>query len=112
MLPMTPASDARPPRLDRRLLDAATEPYRVAGRFAYHFARGKLGRDPAFGAIVHGDWIPPRSKVLDLGCGQGLLASLLVAADRGCEVHTFPGTEVCINGSGGPTCITRPILRG
>jgi hypothetical protein len=27
-------------------------------------------------------------------------------------VHTFPGTEVCINGSGGPTCITRPILRG
>jgi dimethylargininase len=32
--------------------------------------------------------------------------------DRGCDVHTFPGTEVCINGSGGPTCITRPILRG
>lgn len=32
--------------------------------------------------------------------------------DRGCEVHTFPGSEVCINGSGGPTCITRPILRG
>jgi N-dimethylarginine dimethylaminohydrolase len=32
--------------------------------------------------------------------------------DRGCEVHTFAGTEVCINGSGGPTCITRPILRG
>jgi N-dimethylarginine dimethylaminohydrolase len=32
--------------------------------------------------------------------------------DRGCEVHTFRGDEVCINGSGGPTCITRPILRG
>ncbi|HEY3765929.1 MAG TPA: arginine deiminase family protein [Gaiellales bacterium] len=32
--------------------------------------------------------------------------------DRGCEVHTFAGTEVCINGSGGPTCITRPLLRG
>jgi arginine deiminase len=32
--------------------------------------------------------------------------------DRGCEVHTFPGSEVCINGSGGPTCITRPLLRG
>jgi len=32
--------------------------------------------------------------------------------DRGCEVHTFPGTEVCINGSGGPTCISRPLLRG
>lgn len=84
---MTPSIDGRPPRLDRRLLDAATEPYRAAGRFAYHFARGKLGRDPAFGAIVHGDWIAPGSKVLDLGCGQGLLASLLIAADRGCEVH-------------------------
>jgi N-dimethylarginine dimethylaminohydrolase len=32
--------------------------------------------------------------------------------DRGCEVHTVPGSEVCINGSGGPTCITRPLLRG
>ncbi len=84
---MTRSQDRRPPRLDRRLLDAATEPYRASGRFAYHFARGKLGRDPAFGAIVHGDWIPPGSKVLDLGCGQGLLASLLLAANRGCEVH-------------------------
>ncbi len=84
---MTPSPDGRPPRLDRRLLDAATEPYRAAGRFAYHFARGKLGRDPAFGAIVHGDWIAPGSKVLDLGCGQGLLAALLLAANRGCKVH-------------------------
>jgi dimethylargininase len=30
---------------------------------------------------------------------------------RGCEVHTFEGSEVCINGGGGPTCLTRPILR-
>lgn len=79
--------DGRPPRLDRGLLDAATAPYRAAGRFAYHFARGKLSRDPAFGAIVHGDWIPPGSRVLDLGCGQGLLAALLDAAQRGCRVR-------------------------
>jgi dimethylargininase len=32
--------------------------------------------------------------------------------DAGCEVHTFAGDEICINGSGGPTCLTRPILRG
>lgn len=31
--------------------------------------------------------------------------------DRGCEVHTFPATEVGINGGGGPTCLTRPLLR-
>jgi N-dimethylarginine dimethylaminohydrolase len=32
--------------------------------------------------------------------------------DRGCEVHTFPASEIGVNGSGGPTCLTRPILRG
>jgi N-dimethylarginine dimethylaminohydrolase len=31
--------------------------------------------------------------------------------DFGFEVLTFPGTELCINGSGGPTCLTRPLLR-
>jgi N-dimethylarginine dimethylaminohydrolase len=31
--------------------------------------------------------------------------------DRGCEVHVFEGSEICLNGSGGPTCLTRPILR-
>jgi N-dimethylarginine dimethylaminohydrolase len=30
----------------------------------------------------------------------------------GFEVHTFPGSEICINGAGGPTCLTRPLLRG
>jgi N-dimethylarginine dimethylaminohydrolase len=30
----------------------------------------------------------------------------------GFDVRTFPAAELCINGSGGPTCLTRPILRG
>jgi N-dimethylarginine dimethylaminohydrolase len=30
----------------------------------------------------------------------------------GFDVRTFPGSELCINGSGGPTCLTRPVLRG
>jgi N-dimethylarginine dimethylaminohydrolase len=29
----------------------------------------------------------------------------------GCEVHGYPAHEIGINGSGGPTCLTRPILR-
>lgn len=33
-------------------------------------------------------------------------------ADLGVEVHTYAATEIGINGSGGPTCMTRPILRG
>lgn len=31
--------------------------------------------------------------------------------ERGCEVHTFEAGEIGVNGSGGPTCLTRPILR-
>jgi len=29
----------------------------------------------------------------------------------GFDVRTFPASEICINGSGGPTCLTRPLLR-
>jgi N-dimethylarginine dimethylaminohydrolase len=32
--------------------------------------------------------------------------------DSGFDVQTFPGSEICINGGGGPTCLTRPLLRG
>ena len=30
----------------------------------------------------------------------------------GFDVRIFPGSELCINGSGGPTCLTRPLVRG
>jgi len=30
----------------------------------------------------------------------------------GFDVRTFPGSELCVNGGGGPTCLTRPLLRG
>lgn len=33
-------------------------------------------------------------------------------AAEGFEVLTFEGSEVSANGSGGPTCLTRPFLRG
>lgn len=62
-----------------RLRDRAAAPYRQAGRFAWHFARGKLGRDPVFRALLERGELPPEARVLDIGCGQGLLASLLAA---------------------------------
>jgi len=31
--------------------------------------------------------------------------------ERGCQVATFPGDELCLKAEGGPTCLTRPILR-
>ena len=29
----------------------------------------------------------------------------------GFDVRTFLGTDLCVNGGGGPTCLTRPLLR-
>jgi N-dimethylarginine dimethylaminohydrolase len=50
-----------------------------------------------------------RPGVVILAEGNPLIAAALAAA--GCEVHTYPASEIGINGSGGPTCMTRPILR-
>ena len=68
--------------LKKRLLDLATEPYRGTGRFNYHWARGKLGSDPIFAALLERAILPDGARVLDLGCGRGLLAAWLLAAER------------------------------
>jgi cyclopropane fatty-acyl-phospholipid synthase-like methyltransferase len=62
------------------LIDRACEPYRSAGFFAYNFARGKLSGDPVFRAMLERGLLLGRGHILDLGCGQGLLASWLRAA--------------------------------
>lgn len=68
--------------LFRALLDAASVAYRPAGPFPYHFARGKLGGDPLFRMLLQRGMFPATARVVDLGCGQGLLASWLLAARR------------------------------
>ncbi len=64
----------------RRLCQAASAPYRRTGHFAWRFARGKLGCDPVFRALLERGELGPGPLLLDLGCGQGLLASLLAAS--------------------------------
>jgi 2-polyprenyl-3-methyl-5-hydroxy-6-metoxy-1,4-benzoquinol methylase len=66
--------------LPQRLARIAADRYRPAGLFAYCFARGKLGRDPVFTALLAHGMIPEGARLLDLGCGQGLLAAWLDAA--------------------------------
>ncbi len=72
------------------LLEAAARPYRQAGRFAYYFARGKLRSDPVFHSILALGLLSGRKRILDLGCGQGLLASWLQAAARCDDAGTWP----------------------
>ena len=62
------------------LLDQASAPYRAAGRFAWRFARGKLSMDPVFRHLIEAGHLRPGARVLDIGCGQGLLASLLASS--------------------------------
>jgi SAM-dependent methyltransferase len=69
---------------------AASDRYRSGGRFAWHFARGKLGGDPVFRALLERGAVPPRARVLDVGCGQGLLASLLAACDALAASQRWP----------------------
>jgi len=64
----------------RPLFEAATRAYAGAGTFAWRFARGKLRHDPVFFFLLRRGLLPDRDSLLDLGCGRGILLSLLKAA--------------------------------
>jgi N-dimethylarginine dimethylaminohydrolase len=64
------------------------------------------GEFPTLGCNV----LAVRPGVVIAAEGNPVTAAAMAAA--GCEVHTYPASEIGVNGSGGPTCMTRPILRG
>jgi SAM-dependent methyltransferase len=74
----------------RLLLDAATRAYIGAGRYALHFARGKLRHDPVYFSLLRRGLLPDRGSLLDLGCGQGVLLSLLKAAKEQYQAGSWP----------------------
>jgi N-dimethylarginine dimethylaminohydrolase len=51
-----------------------------------------------------------RPGVVVMAGGNAVTQAALESA--GCEVHTYPATEIGLNGSGGPTCMSLPLLRG
>ncbi len=73
-----------------RLVDRASQPYRAAGRFGHHFARGKLGHDCIFRELLRRGVFPPAARFLDLGCGQAVFASWLLAARELFEAGDWP----------------------
>jgi SAM-dependent methyltransferase len=62
------------------LLKAAARPYLKAGLISYLRAYSKLRHDPVYRSILELGLLGGRSHILDLGCGQALLASWLRAA--------------------------------
>jgi 2-polyprenyl-3-methyl-5-hydroxy-6-metoxy-1,4-benzoquinol methylase len=66
----------------RRLVARAASRFRPAGRGPYYFARGKLGGDPVFAALLRDGRITSDARIVDIGCGLGILAALLAAAEQ------------------------------
>jgi len=52
--------------------------------------------------------LEPRHVVAINGCDK----TLSLMHNAGCKIDTFSGESLCIPCEGGPTCMTRPILRG
>lgn len=63
----------------RALARRAAARYPARDRYARHFAYGKLTRDPVFEYLLREPLLARDARILDLGCGQGLLAALLAA---------------------------------
>lgn len=64
----------------RALAREAAARYPARDRFARHFAYGKLTGDPVFRELLERGLVPPAARLLDVGCGQGVLEALLIAA--------------------------------
>ena len=74
----------------RPLFEAATAAYRHAGIYAWNFSRGKLRHDPVFFSLLRRGLLPQRGSLYDLGCGQGVLLSLLGAARQTFDSGRWP----------------------
>lgn len=64
----------------RSLARDAAARYPASDRFARHFAYGKTTGDPVYEYILARGVVRDGATLLDIGCGQGLIASLLAVA--------------------------------
>lgn len=62
------------------LIETAAHRYLESSFFSWEFVRGKLRWDPVYLALLRSGRLPPGGTLLDLGCGRGILFSLLLSA--------------------------------
>ncbi len=84
---MSPPDDAA---AWRGLVDAASAPYRRSSYSNWHAARGKLRWDPVFRHLIAEGLVVPHDRVIDIGCGRGLLAHVIAAAAAAAALGHWP----------------------
>ena len=72
------------------LVKVASDRYLGSGITAWEFARAKLRNDPVYRQVVTSGLVAPDSRVMDVGCGQGLLLAILAAARDAAEQGSWP----------------------
>lgn len=78
----------------RDLIEETAYRYLGSGMFHWEFVRGKLRYDPVYLQILRQGLLPSEGRLLDLGCGRGILLSLLLTArdrhERGLHPQGWP----------------------
>jgi uncharacterized protein (DUF2062 family) len=72
------------------LIEEGARRYKDAGMFHWEFVRGKLRHDPLYFNLLRRGFLPPEGLLLDLGCGRGIVFSLLLAARDLHAKGTYP----------------------
>ena len=73
-----------------RLVREAGDRYLGSSVTAWEFARAKLQGDPVYRAVLTSGLLPPSGRLVDLGCGQGLLLALLAQARVSARERPWP----------------------
>jgi len=80
---------AREPEISA-LIEAAAYRYLGAGMFNWEFVRGKLRHDPVYFHLLRQGVLPAGGRLLDLGCGRGIVFSVLLTAQEQYERGIYP----------------------
>ena len=90
-----------------RLLDRASAPYRGAGRFAWHFARGKLGHDPVFRHLL----ATGQTRVVLMSAPAGYGKTALLEAWASAEARPMAWVTVQREPGGEAVGLERRVVR-
>ena len=73
-----------------RLVREAGDRYLGSSVTAWEFARAKLQSDPVYRAVLTSGLLPSSGRLVDVGCGQGLLLALLAQARVSARERPWP----------------------